>query len=179
MGSGIGDFGSMNPPLPRGSATRPRPRAAWALAGWLLLCLAVCIVALAFGAQSIPVWYSKLAKPAFTPPNAVFAVVWPILYALMAVAAWLVWKAPRSTCRFNGLRLFSLQLLFHLLWAWIFFDRRQIGIAFVDLALMWITLLVTILNFRRVSSIAVWLLVPCLAWMTFVGYLNAGFWRLN
>jgi benzodiazapine receptor len=177
MSSGIVNFGSMNAPFQRGSATRPR--AAWVLAGWLALCLAVGVVALSFGALNIPLWYARLVKPALTPPSGVFAVIWPILYALMAVAAWLVWKAPRSTCRFNGLRLFCLQLLFHLLWAWIFFDRHQISVAFIDLAFMWITLLVTMLNFRRVNVTAAWLLVPCLAWMTFVGYLNAAIWKLN
>ncbi|MGB7191336.1 MAG: TspO/MBR family protein [Acidobacteriaceae bacterium] len=149
------------------------------MAGWLVLCLSVGIIALSFGALNVPLWYAKLVKPPLTPPNALFAVVWPILYALMAVAAWLVWKTPYSTCRFNGLRLFCLQLLFHLLWAWFLFDRHQISVAFLDLAVMWITFLVTMLNFRRVNVTAAWLLVPCLVWMTFVGYLNAGFWRLN
>ena len=177
MSSGIEDLGRLNAPARRRSASGPR--AAWALVGWLALCLSVCIVALSFGALNIPLWYAKLAKPALTPPSGVFVVVWPILYALMAVAAWLVWKSPRSTCRFNGLRLFCLQLLFHLLWAWFFFDRHQISVAFIDFVLMWITLLVTMLNFRRVNVTATWLLVPSLAWMTFVGYLNAGFWKLN
>lgn len=177
MSSGIENLGGLDAPPQRRSASGPR--AAWALAGWLVLCLSVGIVALSFGALSIPLWYAKLVKPPLTPPNALFAVVWPILFALMAVAAWLVWKNPRSTCRFNGLRLFCLQLLLHLLWAWILFDRHRIGMAFLDLAVMWITLLVTMLNFRRVNVTATWLLVPCLAWMTFVGYLNAGFWKLN
>lgn len=164
-------------PSQRGSATGLR--AALALVGWLALCFAVGIAGSFFSLHNIPTWYAKLIKPPFTPPNAVFSIVWPILYALMAVAAWLAWKTPRSTCRFNGLRLFGLQLWLNFFWAWIFFGRHAFSIAFIDLVALWIALFVTILNFRRISTAAAWLLVPYLAFVTFIGYLNLGFWKLN
>jgi tryptophan-rich sensory protein len=157
----------------------PRPRGALALAGWLVLCFAVDGVASAFIVRNISTWYAGLIKPPLNPPDWVFAPVWIVLYAIMAIAAWLVWKTRPSTCRRKGLRLFCMQLWFNLLWSWIFFSRHQIGTAVIDLAVLWIAIVLTILNFRKVSTTAAWLMVPYLAWVTFAAYLNLGFWRLN
>lgn len=156
-----------------------RPGAAWALAGWLLLCFAVAGVASIFSARAIPVWYAELAKAPFNPPNWVFPVVWTALYALMGIAVWLVWKTRPSTCRRQSIRLFCVQLWFNFLWSWIFFGRHQLGMAAIDLAVLWIAILLTLLNFRKVSASAAWLMVPYLAWVTFAGYLNFEIWRLN
>src|ERR1700739_4229011 len=98
-----------------------RPHAAWALVGWLVLWFAVAGVSSALGAHAIPTWYATLVKPPLTPPNWVFAPVWIILYTLMAIAAWMVWKTRPSDCRKSGLRVFLTELLFNVLWAWIFF----------------------------------------------------------
>ena len=79
----------------------------------------------------------------------------------------------------NGLRLFCVQLWFNLLWAWIFFDRHQIGIALLDLIVLWIAIALTVRSFRIVSHTAAWLMVPYLVWVAFAIYLNFGIWRLN
>ena len=84
-----------------------------------------------------------------------------------------------SSCRRNGLRLFCVQLWFNLLWAWIFFDRHQIGIALLDLIVLWIAIALTVRSFRIVSHTAAWLMVPYLVWVAFAIYLNFGIWRLN
>jgi tryptophan-rich sensory protein len=157
----------------------PRPRAMLALIGWLVLCFAVAGISSIFSAHGIPTWYAELVKPALNPPNWVFAPVWIALYALMAIAAWLVWKTRPSGCRLRGLRLFFVQLWFNLLWSWIFFSRHQAGTAFIDIAVLWIAILLTLLNFRKVSVTAAWLLAPYLAWVAFAGYLNLALWRLN
>lgn len=156
-----------------------RANAALVLIGWIALCFAVGAVSSLFSAPEIPTWYAGLAKPLLTPPNAVFAPVWIVLYALMAVAAWLVWRTRPSSCRRNGLRLFWVQLWFNLLWSWIFFSRHQIGTALIDLVVLWIAIALTISNFRKVSHTAAWLMVPYLVWVAFAIYLNFGFWRLN
>ncbi|HEX5235534.1 MAG TPA: TspO/MBR family protein [Silvibacterium sp.] len=156
-----------------------RRAAARALVGWVLLCFVVAGVSSIFSAHNIPVWYAMLAKPPLNPPNWVFAPVWTTLYALMAVAVWLVWKTRPSTCRRQSMRLFCVQLWFNLLWSWIFFSRHQLGMASIDLAVLWIAILLTIVNFRKVSASAAWLMVPYLCWVTFAGYLNFEIWRLN
>ena len=172
-------------PCPPETIQTPRRSSALVLAGWLLLCFATGAVAYLFSGNNlasghnISAWYAGLAKPRLTPPNEMFAPVWVVLYALMAVAAWLVWKTRPSSCRRNGLRLFCVQLWFNLLWAWIFFDRHQIGIALLDLIVLWIAIALTVRSFRIVSHTAAWLMVPYLAWVTFAMYLNFGIWRLN
>lgn len=158
---------------------QPRPYAGWALIGWLALCFAVGGIAAIFNVRNIPTWYDALVKPPLNPPNAVFPVVWAILYALMAVAAWLVWKTRPSACRPRGLGIFLAQLWLNFLWSWIFFERHQLGMAMIDLVVLWIAILLTIRSFRKMSVTAAWLMVPYLAWVTFAGYLNFALWRLN
>jgi tryptophan-rich sensory protein len=160
-------------------ATFVRPRAGWALAGWVVLCLAVGGVASIFNVRAIPTWYATLVKPPLNPPNWVFAPVWTMLYVLMALAAWMAWKTRPSQCRRSGLRVFGVQLFFNFLWSWIFFSRHQIAVAFADIVGLWVAILITILIFRKMSHTAAWLLTPYLAWVTFAAYLNFAIWRLN
>ena len=157
----------------------PRPLATMALVGWLVLCYTVAGISSIFTAHNIPTWYATLAKPPLNPPNWLFAPVWTLLYTLMAIAAWIVWKTRPSPCRRRGLLLFYLQLALNFLWSWIFFDRHQIGTAFADIVVLWVAILLTILTFKKMSTTATWLLVPYLAWVTFAGYLNFAIWRLN
>lgn len=157
----------------------PRPRAWLALIEFLILCFAVQGISSIFDLHNIPIWYAGLIKPPLNPPNWVFAPVWTVLCAFMAIAAWLVWKTRRSGCRRHGLRLFYVQLALNFLWSWIFFSRHQIGTAFIDIMALWAAIFLTMLNFKKVSTTAAWLLVPYLAWVTFAGYLNLAFWRLN
>jgi benzodiazapine receptor len=161
------------------TASEPRPHTTLALIGWLALCFAAGIVGSIFAARAIPTWYAGLVKPQFNPPNHVFGPLWTVLYTLMAVAAWIVWKTRPSACRRRGLRLFLVQLGLNCLWPWIFFGTHQILTAFADLAALWAAILLTLLTFKKMSTTAAWLLVPYLAWVTFAGYLNFALWRLN
>jgi benzodiazapine receptor len=164
-----------------GQEARPkaRSRPALALVGWLALCFAVAAVSSLFSAHSISTWYAGLVKPPLNPPNAAFGPVWTILYAMMAVSVWIVWKTRPSPCRYRGLRLFFAQLGLNFLWPWIFFDTHQLLTAFADIVVLWIAILLTILTFRKMSKTAAWLLAPYLAWVTFAAYLNFAIWRLN
>jgi translocator protein len=156
-----------------------RPKQGLALAGWLLLCFAVAVLSSVISSRSIPTWYAGLIKPPLNPPTQVFGPVWTILYALMAVSAWIVWKSRPSPCRRRGLLLFCVQLGLNVLWTWSFFGRHQILTAFIDIVVLWIGIFLTILTFRKMSKTAAWLLVPYLAWVTFAAYLNLAMWRLN
>jgi benzodiazapine receptor len=156
-----------------------RPGSGLALIGWLALCFSVAAVSSIFSAESITHWYAGLIKPPLNPPNQVFGPVWTVLYALMAVSAWIVWKTRPSACRRRGLLLFCIQLGLNVLWTWSFFARHQPLTAFADIVVLWIGIFLTILTFRKMSRTAAWMLVPYLAWVTFASYLNLAIWRLN
>jgi tryptophan-rich sensory protein len=130
--------------------------------------------------SSVSTWYPTLAKPAWNPPNWLFGPVWTLLYILMGVAAWLVWRkgfdAPGVP---RALILFGVQLLFNLAWSIVFFGLRSIGWALVEIVAMWVLILVTLVAFYRLRPLAGWLLVPYQLWVTFATALNATIWWLN
>lgn len=157
------------------SVMRPLQRA-FGLMGWLLLCFA----ASAMGALFMPgEWYAALAKPAWNPPGWIFGPVWTILYAMMAVAAWLVWQRGGWAAQGRPLRLFLVQLALNALWSPIFFGLHEPGLAFAEMILLWLAIGVTLVRFWRVHRAAAWLLVPYLAWVSFAAVLNGTLWRLN
>jgi translocator protein len=125
-------------------------------------------------------WYAQLRKPAWNPPSWVFAPVWTLLYALMAVAAWLVWLT-RGSVREAAVPLsaYIVQLALNGTWSFLFFGRQAIGAALVEIALLWLAILVTVVLFWRVRRLAGILLLPYFAWVSFAVALNAALWRLN
>ncbi|TNF72501.1 MAG: tryptophan-rich sensory protein [Acidobacteria bacterium] len=132
-----------------------------------------------FGAQFPPGdWYAQLEKPSWNPPNWVFAPVWTILYAAMAVAAWLVWREGTSERR-APLAFWTLQLVLNALWSWIFFGLHRPGWAAIEIGLLWIAILATTILFFRVRRVAGALLLPYLAWVSFAAVLNVALWWLN
>ena len=150
------------------------------LAGFLLLCYAVAGVGALSTVPNIPTWYAALNKPSFNPPNWIFGPVWTLLYTLMAIAAWIVWrKHSTSTTRLDALMVFGLQLTLNFLWTPIFFHFHQLLTAVVVIALLWLAILATILMFWRVSRLAATLLLPYLAWVSFAAALNVAILSLN
>lgn len=146
------------------------------LAFWLVLCFG----AAAMGARFNPgEWYAALAKPAWTPPDCLFGPVWTVLYTLMAVAAWLVWRRYGFAGAPVALALFGVQLALNALWSWIFFGLQRPGLAFLELEALWLAIAATTWAFWRLSPTAGWLLVPYLLWVTFAGLLNYAICRLN
>lgn len=130
--------------------------------------------------RSVSTWYQTLQKPAFSPPSWLFGPVWTILYLLMGVAAWLVWRKGLGdpTVR-TALILFIIQLALNTAWSFIFFGARQPGLAFAELIVLWVAILLTMIWFLRVSTAAGLLLAPYILWVTFAGALNFEIWRLN
>jgi translocator protein len=147
-----------------------------ALAGFIILCLAVGGSAGYFTAQSVLTWFPTLNKPFFNPPSWVFAPVWTTLYIMMAVAAWLVWLEGNSR---NALILFFIQLSVNFAWPLLFFAMHQLTWALVAIITMWALILVTLRTFWKASKPAGWLMLPYLAWVSFATVLNASFWWLN
>lgn len=146
------------------------------LAGWLLVTFAAASVAASFRPGD---WYAQLLKPAWTPPDAVFAPVWIALYVLMALAAWFVWRASGWRAATVALGLFLVQLVFNSAWSWLFFGLHRPGWALVDVVLLWFTIIAMVAAFRRHSPTAALLLVPYAAWTFFAAVLNLSVWSLN
>ena len=150
----------------------------------IVIAVAFCELAGAVGSifttPAIPVWYAGLAKPSFNPPNWVFAPVWTILYALMGIAAYLVYeKGPRTTPVRRALAVFGVQLALNTLWSIVFFGARSITGGIVVILLLWASILASIRLFARVSRPAAVLLVPYILWVSFATVLNITLYRLN
>lgn len=134
-----------------------------------------------FTSISVGTWFPTLVKPALNPPAWVFGPVWTLLYALMGIAAYLVWANPRvmKEEKKRALEIFSLQLVLNIIWSVLFFGLLSPFAALVNIVLLWCAILWTIFAFKGISRPAAWLLAPYLAWVTFATYLNAAIWFLN
>jgi translocator protein len=148
----------------------------WVLAGFLALCLAVGTGAGVVTAPAVAEWYPFLNKPSWTPPSWLFAPAWTVLYILMAVAAWLVWKAGNAK---TALILFFAQLLLNFAWSVLFFGARSPGLGLIDVAAMWLAIAATIFAFAFRSRLAAFLMVPYLCWVSFAAALNAAIFMMN
>lgn len=153
-------------------------RSALGLLGWLGACYATSAVG-AVASIRAQGFYRELVRPEWAPPPWVFGPVWTALYALMAVAAWLVWRERGWAGARVPLALFVAQLAVNALWTWLFFAWRLGALATAEIALLWVLLLVTLVRFWRVRPLAGVLLVPYLAWVTFATALSFAVWRLN
>ncbi len=121
----------------------------------------------------------SLNKPIYAPPNWVFGPVWTLLYLMMAVAGWLVWKSSVGTAKRRELTIFGIQLLLNAVWSALFFGLHRPDLALIEICTLWLAILATVLTFKRHSSTAAALLVPYLVWVSFAAILNYGFWSLN
>ena len=119
------------------------------------------------------------ARPEWAPPSSVFGPVWTVLYALMGIAAWLVWRERHTPGSRRALLLFGAQLVLNTLWSWLFFAWHQGGLAFLDIVVLWLLIVLTIVDFWRIRPLAGALLLPYLAWVTYAAGLNLAVWRLN
>jgi len=146
------------------------------LAGWLALCFAASGTAVFVSTGG---WYADLHKPSWNPPAWVFAPAWTLLYVMMAVAAWLVWREGGWKVQRRALGLFVLQWLLNALWTPLFFGMHHPGLAFAEIILLWWVLAATLVSFWRVRKATGILLMPYLAWVSFAAMLNFTIWRLN
>jgi translocator protein len=145
----------------------------------LALPLVVGAVAGLVTAQNVRQWYPQLNKPSFTPPNALFAPVWTLLYLFMGISFYLVRRQPPSLARKKAVILFGIQLFFNFWWSIIFFQFHLTGLALIDIVLLWVCIVWMITQFYKVSLLAANLQWPYLAWVSFATALNASVWYLN
>ncbi len=145
---------------------------------------AACVAALLIGgALTRPNldWYATLAKPGFAPPNSIFPIVWPILYALDGdLAAWIAWRTPgKDEDRRLAMIWFFIQLAVGVLWSVAFFTLHSPALGLGVILLFLLVIAITIVLFDRLSRIAALLLLPLLLWVSFATGLNFAIWFLN
>lgn len=149
----------------------------------LIVCLIVCFGASAIGSAAtiaeIGGWYATLEKPSFNPPNWIFGPVWSLLFLMMAIAAWLVWRKSGLAGAKSALIVFLAQLIANVMWSVLFFGMHRPDLAFFEICFLWLLIAITIGLFFRHSKLAAALMLPYLAWVSFAAVLNFTIWRLN
>ena len=140
---------------------------------FLVLTSAVALV----GSQFQPgEWYAALEKPFFNPPSWVFAPVWSVLYIMIAVAAWRVWRRVGVDI---AIVLWVIQLVLNGLWSWFFFGLRRAELGLIDISVLLVFIVITTSMFMRRDRVAGYLMLPYLAWVAFASILNLSLWLLN
>ena len=142
----------------------------------ILIFIAVFITACSGAVFKPGDWYMSLNKPSWTPPGWVFPIVWTVLYIMIAYSGWLIWQAEGFGAVFA---LWIVQLVLNAAWSWLFFGRRRMDQAMVDVCAMWILIAAYIILAASVSSLAALLFVPYLIWVTIAAALNWRVWQMN
>lgn len=148
------------------------------LAGWLFVSFIAAGIGAAASIQAGR-FYTQLVRPDWAPPASIFGPMWTVLYVLMGVAAWLVWRAGGFRAARLALTLFLVQLALNSLWTWLFFAWHRGALAFADILILWALIVATLIAFWRIKPLAGALLVPYLLWVTFAAALNYSVWQLN
>ncbi|WP_088343586.1 TspO/MBR family protein [Rhodomicrobium vannielii] len=146
-----------------------------ALVGFLGLVAAAAALGGQWGARP---WYNTLSKPSWTPPNWLFPIAWTVLYVMIAIAGWLIWRTPHPE-RELLLTLWGAQLLLNALWSYIFFGRKAVALALAELILLWLSIATFTIIAWRVDRNASLLFLPYLIWVSYAGALNAAIWQRN
>jgi len=145
----------------------------------LIICQLAGTIGSIFTAPAITRWYSTLQKPAFNPPNWIFSPVWIFLYLLMGVTLYILWQnLPKREAKV-ALVFFAVQLGLNILWSVIFFGLEMPMLAFFEIIILWVFILLTMVKVSRISRAAVYLLLPYILWVCFAAVLNFFLWRLN
>jgi len=149
-----------------------------ALAGWIGISFTAAAVG---GLASVKAagFYQKLSLPVWAPPSWLFGPAWTLLYLLMGIAAWIVWKTGGRRNAAGALFLFLVQLAANALWTWLFFAWRLGAAAFIEIILLWILILCTLIAFWRIRPLAGYLLLPYLFWVSFAAALTFSIWQRN
>jgi translocator protein len=146
----------------------------------LLIPLAVGITAGLFTAKGVNTWYVTLNKPSFNPPNWIFGPVWTVLYLLMGVGLFLVWRSTNNIAyKKTAILIFAVQLVANFCWSFLFFSWQKPGVAFFEIALLWLLIVWMIAAFKKVNPTAAHLQIPYLCWVSFAALLNFAIWQLN
>lgn len=153
----------------------PPSRSWWALSGFAAAVIVVATIG-GLGVSGTAAEYNGLKQPAWAPPSWLFGPVWTVLYAMIAVAGWLAWRRVGFT---RPLWLYAAQLALNAIWTPLFFGAGRYGLAFVDIAVLWLLIGATVAAFWRIRRAAAVLLLPYWAWVTYASALNLAIWLIN
>jgi benzodiazapine receptor len=146
----------------------------------LAACFSAGFIGSIFTRDSVVNWYTLLHKPTFTPPSWLFAPVWFLLYALMGISAFLIWRKGIKDFQVKeGLIIFIIQLLLNILWSYAFFGLKSPLYGLIVIVPLWTAVLLTIINFYRISRTASFLLIPYIVWISYATVLNFSIYILN
>jgi len=145
----------------------------------LILPLGAGAIAGMFTSQAVPEWYASLNRPSFNPPNWVFGPVWTTLYILMGFSLFIIWKQNAGKERNLAILVFLLQQILNFGWSFIFFYFNMIGVALIEIILLWISIVIMLKLFYKINPIAAYINIPYLLWVTFAGILNTAYYFLN
>jgi len=152
----------------------------WKLIFSIVVCQLAGVIGSLFTSSSISTWYTALRKPFFNPPNWIFGPVWITLYLLMGISLYLVWNTGIEQKYVKvAIIVFIVQFVLNSLWSILFFGLQSPFLAFVEILVLWATILLTIVFFFRISVVAGWLLIPYIIWVSFAAVLNGAIWLLN
>lgn len=145
----------------------------------VLIAQSAGLIGTIFTASSITTWYATLIKPEWTPPSWLFGPAWITLYTLMGIAAWMIWKQRKKPAARSALKVYGAQLVLNSIWSPLFFGLQNPGLAFFEIIILLITIVLTIIFFWRINKWAGIILLPYLAWSSFATFLNFTIWQLN
>jgi len=146
----------------------------------IVICQLAGIVGAFFTGDSILTWYAGLNKPSFNPPDWIFGPVWVILYLLMGISLFNVWKEGLKNREIkSAFTIFIVQLIFNAAWSIVFFGAQSIIGGLIIIVILWVLILITILKFIKISRAAGILLIPYLLWVSFATVLNFFIYKLN
>lgn len=145
---------------------------------WLVICYSASAVGAVASIQASS-FYAELVQPSWAPPSWLFGPVWTLLYGMMAVSVWLIWRSEGFKANRMAISWFFFQLLLNSLWSWLFFGWHLGAFSFVEIIFLWVAIVATIICFWRVRPVAGALLIPYLLWVSFASALNYAMWQLN
>jgi tryptophan-rich sensory protein len=145
----------------------------------ILLPLGIGGIAGIFTTAAIPGWYATLNQPSFNPPNWVFGPVWTTLYIIMGISFYLIWRLDEGKERNQVIVIYMVQLFLNFCWTFFFFYFKMIGVALVDILVLWITIIFMLVRFYKIKPLAAYINIPYLLWVTFATALNIAYFFLN
>ena len=141
--------------------------------------LALGAIAGIITSKAIPDWYVTLNRPSFNPPNWLFAPVWTTLYVIMGISFFMIWQFPASPAKTKAVRIYVVQLGLNFLWSFLFFYFKNMGLALIEIAILWLSIAVMLRLFYKIKPLASYLNVPYILWVSFATMLNAAYYILN
>jgi len=147
--------------------------------GWILISFVAAGIGAIASIHAKTFYSEQLILPQWAPPANIFGPVWTVLYTLMGISAWLVWRSGGFRSNKAALALFVSQLAINALWSWLFFAWHRGALALADILVLWLLIAAVIVAFWRIRPLAGALLVPYLLWVSFATALNYSVWQLN